>query len=368
MSYCRFGAVAASVLSFALLATTPALAEDKALNVYNWTDYIGPSVIPGFEKETGLHVSYDMYDANETLEAKLSGGGSGYDIAVPTLIPFLARDIKAGLYQKIDKSKLKNLGNLDPAILAIMAKFDKGNDYAIPWIIGTDGLALNVQKIKAIAPDAPLDSYDLLFNPEWASKFKDCGIEVIDSPQDIFSVALNYLGYNPTTENPDELNKAYELLYKMRQNVRKFDSSGYINDLANGDACIAFGYSSDIKIAGKRAKEAGKTFDVTYVIPKEGSLIYIDAVAIPKDAPHYEAALKWLDYIMRPEVMADTTNTVGGRNGNLAASSFVKPEILNDPTIYISQQNMKLLFEGDVGSPALDRLRSRLWTRIKTGR
>lgn len=368
MSYRRWASVATLVLSASLLAAAPAQAEDKALNIYNWTDYIGPNVVPNFEKETGIHVSYDMYDANETLEAKLSAGSSGYDIAVPTLIPFLARDIKAGLYQKIDKSKLKNWGNLDPAILNILAKFDKGNDYAVPWIVGTDGLAVNSKTIKAIAPDAPIDSYDLLFKPEWASKFKDCGIEIIDSPQDVFSVALNYLGYNPTTENPDELNKAYELLYKLRPFVRKFDSSGYINDLANGDACLAFGYSSDIKIAGKRAREANKPYSVDYVIPKEGTLIYVDTVAIPAGAPHYDAALKWIDYIMRPEVMADTTNLVGGRNGVLAANPLVKPEILNDPTIYVPQDKMKNLFEGDVGSPALDRLRSRLWTRIKTGR
>ncbi|HVI51485.1 MAG TPA: polyamine ABC transporter substrate-binding protein [Candidatus Sulfotelmatobacter sp.] len=368
MSKRCLGLCAAAALLALAAAPVTVQAQDKALNIYNWNDYIGPNVIPGFEKETGIHVTYDMYDANETLEAKLSAGASGYDIAVPTLIPFLARDIKAGLYQKIDKSKLKNWGNLDPSILNIMGKFDKGNEYAVPWIIGTDGIAINVQKVKAIAPDAPLNSYDLLFKPEWASKFKDCGIEIIDSPQDVFSVALNYLGFNPTTENSDELNKAYELLYKLRANVRKFDSSGYINDLANGDACIAFGYSSDIKIAAKRAREAGKDFTVDYVIPKEGTLIYIDALTIPAGAPHYDAALQWIDYNLRPEVIAETTNTIGGRNGNLAALKFVNPEIANDPTIYPPPEVMKTLFEGDVGSPAMDRLRSRLWTRIKTGR
>lgn len=342
-------------------------ADDKIINIYNWSDYIGPNVIPGFEKETGIHVSYDVYDANETLEAKLSAGASGYDIAVPTMIPFLARDITAGLYQKIDKSKLKNWGNQDPDILKILSKFDPGNNYAVPWIIGTDGLAINVQKIKEIAPDAPVDSYDLLFKPEWAEKLAGCGIEVIDSPTDMFMVALHYLGYDPATEKADELNKAFDLLFKMRGFVRKFDSSGYINDLTNGDICMAFGYSSDIKIAAKRARQAGKSYEIAYILPKEGTLIYIDNIAIPVGAPHYDAALQWIDYILRPEVMADTTNAIGGRNGNKAAIQFVSPEIVNDPTVYPPPEVAKTFFEGDVNSAAIDRLRTRLWTRVKTG-
>jgi len=357
-------AVAVACLGFA----SSAQAAERQLNIYNWTDYIGPNVVANFQKETGIHVSYDMYDANETLEAKLSAGGSGYDIAVPTLIPFLARDIKAGLYQKIDKSKLKNWGNLDPKLLTILSKFDPGNNYALPWIIGVDGMGYNVEKIKSIAADAPVNSWDLLFKPEWASKFTACGIEMLDSPQDVFSVALAYLGFNPSSENPEELNKAYELLMKLRPYIRRFDSSGYINDLANGDACLVFGYSTDVMIAGKRAKEAGKPYQVAFSIPKEGSLMYMDAVAIPAGAPHYDEALAWIDYILRPEVMAETTNTVGGRNGNQASSKFVKPEILSNPGIYPPEEVQKTLYEGDVGSAFMDRLRSRLWTRVKSGR
>ena len=366
MTIFRTGLAAMAVLSLSL--SSPLSAAERQLNIYNWTDYIGPNTVAEFQKETGIHVTYDMYDANETLEAKLSAGGSGYDIAVPTLIPFLARDIKAGLYQKIDKSKLKNWGNLDPRLMAIMSKFDPGNNYALPWIVGVDGIGYNVEKIKAIAPDAPVDSWDLVFKPEWASKFAGCGIEVIDSPSDLFSVALAYQGFNPTSENPDEMNQAYDLLMKLRPNVKRFDSSGYINDLAAGDACLVIGFSSDIMVAAKRAKEAKKPYQIAFSIPKQGSLMYMDVVAIPAGAPHYDAALEWIDFILRPEVMAETTNAIGGRNGNVAASKFVKPEILNNPGIYPPDEVQKTLYQGDVGSSYMDRLRSRLWTRVKTGR
>lgn len=342
-------------------------AAEKTVNIYNWTDYIGPNVIPGFEKSTGIKVNYDTYDQNETLEAKLSAGKSGYDLAVPTFTPFLARGAKSGLYQKLDKSLLKNWGNLDPEILALMEKSDPGNQYAVPWIVATDGLAINVDKVKAIMPDAPIDSYDLIFKPEILAKFKDCGVAMIDSPTDELPVILHWLGLDPNSEKPEDLKRAAEVMASIRPYVRKFDSSGYINDLVNGDLCIAFGYSTDIKIAAKRAKEAGKPYQISYVIPKEGTLLYLDAFAIPAGAEHLPEAHAFLDYIMKPEVMADTANTVGGRSGNRAALAFVDPELAKDPTIYPPPEVQKKFFVLTVPSRETEKLRTRLWTKIKTG-
>lgn len=344
-----------------------AQAQQKTVNVYNWTDYIGPNVIPGFEKDTGIKVNYDTYDQNETLEAKLSAGNSGYDVAVPTFTPFLARGAKDGLYQPLNKALLKNWGNLDPEILALMAKSDPGNRYAVPWIVATDGIAVNVEKVKAIMPDAPLDSYDLIFKPEILSKFKDCGVEMIDSPTDEIPVILNWLKLDPNSEKPADLERAAAVMSSIRPFIRKFESSGYINDLANGDICIAFGYSTDIKIAAKRAQEANKPFHIAYVIPKEGTLLYLDALAIPAGAPHVAEAHAFLDYVMRPEVMADTANLVGGRSGNSASLAFVKPEIANDPTIYPPPEVRKTFFVLTVPSRQTDKLRTRLWTKVKTG-
>ncbi len=344
-----------------------AQAQQKTVNVYNWTDYVGPNVIPGFEKETGIKVNYDTYDQNETLEAKLSAGNSGYDVAVPTFTPFLVRGAKNGLYQPLNKALLKNWGNLDPEILALMARSDPGNRYAVPWIVATDGIAVNVEKVKAIMAGAPLDSYDLIFKPEILARFKDCGVEMIDSPTDEIPVILNWLKLDPNSEKPEDLERAAEVMSSIRPSIRKFESSGYINDLANGDICIAFGYSTDIKIAAKRAKEANKPFHIQYVIPKEGTLLYLDALAIPAGAPHVAEAHAFLDYVMRPEVMADTANLVGGRSGNAASLPDVKPEIANDPTIYPPPEVRKTLFVLTVPSRQSDKLRTRLWTKIKTG-
>ncbi len=354
-------------MALALALTGAAFAADKVVNVYNWTDYIGPDVIPGFEKETGIKVNYDTYDQNETLEAKLSAGKSGYDVAVPTFTPFLARGARTGLYQKLDKSLLKNWGNLDPEVLALMAKSDPGNAYAVPWIVATDGIAVNVEKVRAIMPDAPLDTYDLIFKPEILSKFKDCGVEMIDSPTDELPVILNWLKLDPNSEEPENLKRAAAVMTSIRPFIRKFESSGYINDLANGDICIAFGYSTDIKIAAKRAQEANKPFHIDYIIPREGTLLYLDALAIPAGAPHVAEAHAFIDYILRPEVMADTANTVGGRSGNIAALPFVKPESAKDPGGYPPPEVRKTFFVLTVPSRETDKLRTRLWTKVKTG-
>ncbi|MCI4680260.1 extracellular solute-binding protein [Rhodoblastus acidophilus] len=362
----RWGGLAGAIL-LALGVAGAANAQQKVVNVYNWTDYIGPHVIPGFEKETGIKVNYDTYDQNETLEAKLSAGNSGYDVAVPTFTPFLVRGAKIGLYQTLNKSLLKNWGNLDPEILQLMAKSDPGNKYAVPWIVATDGIAVNIEKVKAIMPDAPFDSYDLIFKPEILDKFKDCGVEMIDSPTDELPVILNWLKLDPNSENPDDIKRAAAVMTSIRPSIRKFESSGYINDLANGDICIAFGYSTDIKIAAKRAKEAKKPFHIEYIIPREGTLLYLDALAIPAGAPHVADAHAFIDYVMRPDVMADTANTVGGRSGNAAALPYILPEIAKDPTIYPPPEVRKTFFVLTVTSRQTEKLRTRLWTKIKTG-
>jgi putrescine transport system substrate-binding protein len=363
------GWVAGSVLliAAAMVAPPPVAADEAVVNVYNWSDYIGPDVVAGFTKESGAKVNYDVYDANETVEAKLAAGHSGYDIVVPTFIPFLARGIQAGLYAEIDHSKLKNWGNLDPALLEALAKNDPGNKHAVPWIAGTVGIGVNVDKVKALLPGQPLDSLDVLFKPENAEKLKACGITFLDSPSDVLPVVLHYLGKDSNSDKPEDLEAATALMLKIRPFIRKFDSSGYINDLANGDACISLGYSTDVVIAGVRAKDAKNGVNIEFHIPKEGTLEYIDSMAIPADAPHPELALAWIDYNLRPEVMAGTANAVNARTGVKAAMPFVRPALVADPQIYPSPEVQKTLFTGPVTSRAYDRLRSRAWTRIRSG-
>ncbi len=356
-------ALAAIAVAFA----PPVAAEDPVVNVYNWSDYIGPDVVSGFTKATGVKVNYDVYDANETVEAKLAAGHSGYDVVVPTFIPFLARGIQAGLYAEIDHSKLKNWGNLDPALLEMLAKNDPGNKHALPYIAGTVGIGVNVKKVQALLPGQPLDSLDILFKPENAEKLKACGITVLDSPSDVLPVLLHYLGRDPSSEKPEDLEAVTDLMLKIRPFIRKFDSSGYINDLANGDACISLGYSTDVVIAGVRARDAKNGVEVQFHIPKEGTLEYIDSMAIPADAPHPDLALKWIDYNLDAHVMAGTANTVNARTGVKADIPFVRPDLVADPQTYPSQEVQKTLFTGPVTSRGYDRLRSRAWTRIRSG-
>lgn len=349
------------------MAAAAASADDKTLNVYNWSDYIGPNVADEFSKATGIKVNYDTFDANETLEAKLSTGNSGYDIAVPTLTPFLQRGIKAGLYQKIDKTKLKNYGNLDPDLLKIMAKYDPGNDYAIPWVSASDVIAINVEAIKKVWPDAPLDSWDLLFKPENLAKLQGCGVEFLDSPTDVIPVILNYMHLDPNTHNVDDIKKAADLMFQLRPYIRKFDSSGYINDLAGGDICAAFGWSTDVSVAGKRAREAKKPYTIKIVIPKEGTLTYIDTMAIPAGAPDYDNALKWLDWVMSTPEALETAKEYSARVGEITTKPLMDPAIANDPGVYPPPAVAATLFTIEDIPRDVDKFRNRIWTRIKTG-
>ena len=355
-----------SILALFLLAGA-ARAEQQVVNIYNWSDYIALNTVADFEKATGIKVNYDTYDSNETLEAKLAAGNSGYDIVGPTLTPFLARQVKGGFYGVLDKSKLPNSVHLDKDLLARMAAFDKDNAHAIPWMTGVVAIGYNAATVKQIMPEAPVDSLKMVFDPAVLAKFKDCGIILLDSPTDVFPGVLNYLGLNPDSQKAEDLQKAADQLMKVRPFIRKFESSEYINDLANGDACLAWGYSSDINLARRRAKEAGKGVTVVTSIPKEGTARYIDTLAMPADAPHAEAALKFLNYIMDPKVIADTVNTIYVRSGNADAGPFTKPEIQNDPAIFPPAELEKKTFAISPSTSEIDRLRTRLWTKVKTG-
>jgi len=356
------------VLALIAAMAGPVRAQDKLLNIYNWSDYIADRTVPDFTKETGIKVNYDVYDSNEVLEAKLLAGNSGYDLVVPSAMPYLARQIEAGVYRKIDKAKLKNYGNLDPQILAAAANADPGNEYGVPYMWGTTGLGYNVAKVKAaLGPDAPLDSWKLLFDPANARKLQGCGIALLDSAQDVFPAALVYLGRDPASHDPDDLDAAAKALDAIRPYVRKFNSSEYINDLANGDICLAFGYSGDVVQAKARAAEAKNRVEIAYAIPKEGAMMWIDMMAIPKDAPHADAALAFVDYILRPGVAAAISNAVAYANPNAKATKLVKPAIRNDPNIYPPAAVRARLFFDKPATPSFERARTRAWTRVKTG-
>jgi putrescine transport system substrate-binding protein len=361
--------IAVAVAAAVLVALGSARAADQqTLNVYNWSDYIAEGTVAAFEKATGVKVNYDTYDSNETLDAKLAAGNSGYDVVVPSLNPFVARQIPAGYYQKLDKSKLPNFKNLSAPILGMVARYDAGNAYVIPYTTGTTGIGFNVDKIYDRMHEAPVDSLKIMFDPAVVSKFKSCGVTMLDSPTDIYPAALRYLGLDPDSQKVADLEKANQALLKIRPFIRRFDSSEYINDLANGDVCLSLGYSSDINIAKRRAAEANKGVRVTYMVPKEGALRWIDTMAIPKDAPHPDLAHQFLNFIMDPKVIAEVSNEVFIQSGNAAASQFVKPEIINDRGIYPPPELEKNIYTISVSKPDVDRARTRLWTRLKTGR
>ncbi|WP_186400688.1 polyamine ABC transporter substrate-binding protein [Stappia sp. P2PMeth1] len=356
-----------SVAMLGVLAASTLSAQERQVRVYNWSDYIDESILADFTKETGIRVVYDVFDSNEMLETKLLAGGTGYDVVVPTGT-FLGRQIQAGVFQKLDKSKLPNLSNVWPDIAARIEKYDPGNEYAVNYMWGTTGIGYNVEKIKERMPDAPVDSWDMVFKPEIISKFADCGVHLLDTAEELFPAALNYLGLEPDSSNPDDFAKAGELLMSIRPYIQKFHSSEYINALANGDICMAVGWSGDVLQARDRAAEAGKDVTVEYSIPKEGAMMWFDNMAIPADAPHVEEAHAFIDYIMRPEVIAKATNYVFYANGNIASKEFVDQEILDDTAIYPSEETVAKLFTTTTKPPAALRAMTREWTKVKTGR
>lgn len=349
----------------ALLAASPAFAqEEPVLNVYNWSDYIADDTIANFEAETGIKVNYDVYDNNEIVDAKLLAGNSGYDIVVPTG-NFLERQAKAGLLMPLDKSKLTNLGNLDPAVMAVAAEHDPDNAHSIPYMTFTIGLGYNAAKVaEALGADTPIDSWDILFKPENAEKLASCGIALLDSPSEVMGTVLHYIGKDANSESTDDLAAAEAVLTAIKPSIRYFHSSQYIDDLANGEICLALGYSGDIFIAADSAAEG---VEVGYVIPKEGAATLMDLLAIPADAPHPDNAHKFIDYIMQPKVVAAITDYVFYANPNLAATEFVSEEVKGNPGIYPPAETVANAFALTAHSPDFEEVLTRTWTRIKTG-
>lgn len=345
-----------------------ARAEDKVLNVYNWSDYIAPDTLERFTVETGIKVNYDVYDGNEILEAKLMAGRSGYDVVFPTAMPFLARQVKAGLYRKLDKGRLANLRNLDPDVMARLAVGDPGNAHAIPYMSAATGLGINVKKVKALAPEAPLDSWALVLDPKWTGLLASCGITLLDDPGEAFMAVHAYTGRDVATQNPADIDAAMPVLMAVRPHLRYIHSSKYINDLANGDICIAHGYGGDLVQARDRAREAGNEVDILISYPREGAHVAMDVAAIPADAPHPGNAHLFLDFIMRPEVVGAITEAVGFANAIPAADAFVSEARRRDPAVYPPAPVRKKFFVGVATDPKYDKAQSRAWTKVKTGR
>jgi putrescine transport system substrate-binding protein len=359
---------AAAILIAAVLLTGVAGAEERTVNFYNWSNYIAPGVLEDFTKETGIKVVYDTFDANETLETRLLAGKSGYDVVVPTAY-FLQRQIKANVFQKLDKTKLPNLANAWPFVTQHLATYDPGNVYAANYMWGTTGIGYNVGKVREIlGPDGRIDSWDMVFKPENLAKFKDCGVHMLDSADDIFPAALGYLGLDPNSTKPADLEKAADLVSKIRPYVRKFHSSEYLSALATGEICLVVGWSGDIMQARARAAEAKNGIEIGYVIPKEGAQMFFDNLAIPADAQHVAEAYELINYLYRPEVAAKNSDFLSYANGNLASQKLVDPRILGDKNIYPDDAMLQKLFVITARDPATQRIINRLWTKVKTGR
>jgi putrescine transport system substrate-binding protein len=342
-------------------------AEEKKLFIYNWTDFIGTDTIAQFERLTGIKVTYDVYDAEETMEARLLAGGSGYDI-VSASTDYFSREIKAGVFETLDKSKLPNWKNLDPHVLAIQAAYDPNNAHAVPYLHSINGFAYNVDMVKARMPNAPVDSLDMLFKPEVVARFADCGVTFLDSPEDVIQLAFKYLGLDPNSTRREDFKAAEELLLKVRPYIRSFDSSEYINGLANKELCVAMSWSPDYAISRARTRAAGVNVNLAFTVPKEGANEQFSSLLIPAGAPHPEAAYQFINFILRPDVIAGVTNTIYYGNDNIASRTLVDPRILGDATLYPTPEVEARLYKSTEIDAATERLRTRTWTRIKTAK
>lgn len=345
--------------------------EEKVLNIYNWSDYIAEDTIKNFEKETGIKVRYDFFDSNESLHAKLIAGKTGYDIVVPGS-NWAKQQIEAGLLMKLDKSKIPNLANLDPAIQAQLAKMDPGNEHIVDWLWGYTTVGINVDKVKKALGDQPMpdNAWDLVFNADYASKLKSCGVAVLDTPSEIMPLALNYLGKDPHSKNADDYKAAGEMLKKIRPSVTRFVGSGsdYIDQMAKGQICAVVGWSGDIMIAKDKSQKAKKPQNLEVLLPKQGGLLFFDTMAIPKDAKHPENAHKWINYILKPEVHASLTNTVFYANPNKASLKFVKPELAKNPAVFPDEASMARMIPPGTPDQATRKLITRTFTNFKAGR
>jgi putrescine transport system substrate-binding protein len=367
----RLLCTAAPVLvAVAAMWSAPASAqeEEKILNIYNWSDYIADDTIANFEKETGIKVRYDVFDSNEILHAKLVAGKTGYDVVVPS--SYWAKiQADGGLLRKLDKAQLPNLKNMDPSIQAQLAALDPGNQYLVNWLWGYTTVGINVDKVKAALGSMPMpaNAWDLVFKPEYISKLKSCGVSFLDSPTDIVPAALHYLGKPAFSRDLNDYGGVAPLLKSVRPSVTLFSSSGYINDMASGSICLALGWSGDINIAKQRAIEGKTGQNIQALIPTTGGVLFFDTMAIPADAPHPNNALKWINYIMRPEVDASLTNKVFYANPNKESKKFIKPEVANNPTVFPGEDDMKKMAVPDALTNDIRRTMTRLYTTFKTG-
>jgi putrescine transport system substrate-binding protein len=338
----------------------------KDLNLYIWSDYLAPNTLADFEKQTGIKVHAAYFDTNETLETKLLAGSSGFDIVVPTA-SYFERQIKAGAFLVLDKSKLPNWKNLDPQLMAKVALHDPDNGHGAIYLWGTNGIGYNEKMVKALMPDAPLDSWRLVFDPAVASKVAKCGISLLDSPAEMLRAVYNYLGKNPNSQSSDDLAQAEAVLSKIRPYIRNFSSSEYIEALANGDLCISVGYNGDVMQARDRSREANKGIEIKYAVPKEGSILWFDMLAIPKDAPDPESAYAFMNYMMTPQVIADVSNFKRYANANAASQPLVLPAVKDDPGIYPPLDQRQSLAVQLADSPDQTRAITRVWQKFKTG-
>ena len=344
-----------------------ATATEKVLNVFNWSDYIQPSVIADFEREYGIHVNYDVFDSNEILETKLLTGHTNYDLVVPSGA-FLERQIQAEIYQKLDKALLPNLANVDPQVTRDTALYDPGNQYAVDYMWITTGVGFNVAEVKARMPDAPVDSWRMIFDPAVVSKFADCGVSILDAPSEVVGTVLLFIGRDPNSDSPEDLKAAEQVLHAMRPYVRYVDSSRYIDMLANGDICLVMGWSGDIKQAHDRAQEAGKGIEIAYRIPREGAIINYDVLAIPADAPHVRNAHLFIDYLLRPDIAARNSNLIKYPSAVLPDLQQLDPAVRTDPTVYPPPAVRARLTPERARPADYQRLLTRAWTRFKTGK
>jgi putrescine transport system substrate-binding protein len=348
-------------------AQQPAAAqEEKVLHVFNWSDYIAEDTVPNFEKQSGIKVTYDVFDSNDVLETRLLAGNSGFDVVVPSA-SFLERQIKAGVFQKLDKSQIPNLKNMDPDIMNRVGLHDPSNEYAVPYLWGTTGIGYNEDKIKKILGDARPDSWNYIYDPKLVAKFKECGLSLLDAPDEILKTVLAWMGRDPNSQKEDDLKAAEAKLMPIRPFVRKIHSSQYIDDLANGDLCIAVGWSGDILQARDRAAEAGQGVKIKYAIPKEGTIVWFDMLAIPADAKHPKNAHAFINYLMEPQVAANDSNFVNYANGNAASFPMVSDEVKNDPGIYPTPEVKAKLFPSLAYNEDFQRLMNRMWTKFQTG-
>ncbi len=358
-----------AVLALAMLLTvmSPVKAQDKVVNVYNWAEYAADDTVIGFERETGIRVRYDTYDNNEALQSRLVSGKSGYDVVVPST-HYASRQIDAGLFQKLDKSKIPNYKYLDPEIMSLLSSVDPGNQYLIPWGYGTNGLGYNVTKARhALGDQADLSSWSMLFDPNQAAKLQSCGISMLDEASQVFPAVLFYLGKDPNSSNPEDYWAAFEHLKTIRPYVRKFSSSGYIDELASGNLCMVYGYSGDVLIARRKAREGKLGDEIDYFLPKGGAPAWFDTMAIPKDAQHVDAAHAFINYIETPRVHADIANKMFYPNANKEARKLLSPEVANNPMIYPPPEVSKTLFVIRAQPLSIQRLQAQLWADLKSG-